>query len=94
MALHYRSSFQELLMKIISVKFLHLYGYEEYLVRKNNEVIHGLANLHLPKSSFRSGRTEKNYNFWRIYAMKRVAAGAHLPIPRLHEAAKHPEDRA
>ena len=28
------------------------------------------------------------------YAMKRVAAGAHLPTPRLLEPAKRPDDRA
>ena len=28
------------------------------------------------------------------YAMKRVAAGAHLPIPGLFEPAKRPDDRA
>ena len=28
------------------------------------------------------------------YAMKRVAAGAHLPTPWVFEPAKHPDDRA
>ena len=37
--------------------------------------------------------SEKNEKLG-AYAMKRVAASAHLPAPRLFEPAKRPDDRA
>ena len=38
--------------------------------------------------------TVKNEGKLGAYALKRVAAGAHLPTPRLFEPAKRPDDRA
>ena len=38
--------------------------------------------------------SERNKGKLGAYAMKRVAAGAHLPNPWLFEPAKRPDDRA
>ena len=35
---------------------------------------------------------KKGKESWNAYAMKRVTAGAHLPIPLIFEPAKRPDD--